>query len=110
MSTATPAARSAARSTSTISRHVPPRSISDNAVAAPTAPAPTTPTFTTTPPESEPGPVLRRLEQARLHRYPVWCNRPVVQPAAYSLHRSSAAPRPRLIENGGRSESLDARL
>src|SRR4030088_720473 len=45
MSAATPSARRVLRSTATISRHIPPRSINDNTVAAPTAPTPITPTF-----------------------------------------------------------------
>src|SRR6266702_576912 len=50
MSVATPLARATVRSTTTISRHIPPRSINDSTVAAPTAPTPTTPTFTIPPP------------------------------------------------------------
>src|SRR5919106_3514499 len=46
MSVATPVARAGLRSTRTSSRHIPPRSINDSAVAAPTAPTPITPTFT----------------------------------------------------------------
>lgn len=44
------------RSTTTISRHIPPRSINDSTVAAPTAPTPTTPTtptFTIPPPSCD---------------------------------------------------------
>src|SRR6185312_9513415 len=49
MSRATPSARFRSRSSTTSSRNIPPRWISDSTVAAPTAPAPTTPTFTAHP-------------------------------------------------------------
>src|SRR6266542_5373756 len=60
-----------------ISRHIPPRSINDSAVAAPTAPTPTTPTFTV--------PLLRAIGIAKSaaphQRRVVFLRLPFVPPA-----------------------------
>src|SRR5215218_1941602 len=76
MSVATPLARSGVRSTTTISRHIPPRSINDSTVAAPTAPTPITPTFTIPLPHARRTTVPPRLttDHRRVHEASLWAS------------------------------------